>query len=268
MKGEQGLNGRAAGRKTSITELKQLHTELTELRQTLTAEEVAHRRAEEDMQQLAYAVSHDLQEPLRMVASYMTLLQRRYEGQLDPDADEFIGFAADGASRMQSMVTDLLLFSRVNSRGGPFEEVDCTSALGKVRCALSGPIEESCAVVTHFELPRVEADGEQLVRVFHNLIDNAIKFRGDTPPRVHIGAVEEGGVWHFTVRDNGMGIREKDLSRIFIMFQRLHGRDEYPGTGSGLAIAKRIVERHGGRMWTGSEPGKGSTFHFTMPKKR
>ncbi|TRZ84422.1 PAS domain S-box protein [bacterium] len=223
-------------------------------------------RSNTDLEQFASIASHDLQEPLRMVASYTQLLAERYEGQLDEKAGKYIAYAVEGAIRMQRLVNDLLTYSRVSTRGNPLETTDSHSILGQAISNLAAMIEESKAIVTNEELPMVRADASQLVQVFQNLLANAIKFRGENFPRVHVSARDEGREWVFSVRDNGIGIDRQYAERVFVIFQRLHTRQEYPGTGIGLAVCKRIVERHGGRIWFESEPGKGSTFFFTVPK--
>ena len=225
------------------------------------------KRSNTDLEQFAYVVSHDLQEPLRMVSSYVQLLSKRYKGKLDSDADDFIGFAADGASRMHTLIRDLLKYSRVGTRGKPPTPVDCEDALNHALANLKLAIEDSGAVVTHDPLPTVAADSSQLVELFQNLIGNAIKFKGEGHVRVHVAVEPKEDKWLFSVADNGIGISPEYFDRIFVIFQRLHGREEYEGTGIGLAVCKKIVERHGGRMWVESEIGRGSTFYFTIPSK-
>ena len=222
-------------------------------------------RSNADLQQFAYVASHDLQEPLRMVASYTQLLARRYKGKLDSDADEFIEYAVCGAIRMQRLINDLLTYSRVTAQDKVFERVDCNGLLEEALSNLRIAVEENGAVVTHDPLPTVMADGGQLVQLFQNLIGNAIKFRGKDPPQVYVSAERRTGEWLFSIRDNGIGVDPQYAERIFVIFQRLHNREEYPGTGIGLALCKKIVERHGGRIWVASQTGQGATFHFTLP---
>ncbi|MGO9199845.1 MAG: sensor histidine kinase [Limisphaerales bacterium] len=224
-------------------------------------------RSNQELEQFAYAASHDLQEPLRMVSSYTQLLARRYQGRLDADADEFIAFAVDGANRMQSLINDLLAFSRVGTRGREFEATDFAAALDEALANLAAAIRESGAVVTHDPLPTVMADRSQMVQLFQNLAGNAVKFHAGKPPRVHVSAVQTGNEWVFCVRDDGIGIDPRYAERIFNVFERLHTREEYPGTGIGLAICKKIVERHAGRIRVESQLGQGSAFYFTIPAK-
>ena len=225
-------------------------------------------RSNTDLQQFAYVASHDLFEPLRMVVSYLQLLSERYKERLDPAAQEFIGFAVDGAQRMQALIHDLLAYSRLDIRGRPFAPTDGEQVFKAAVANLKVAIEESGAAITHGPLPEVRADAIQLTQVLQNLIGNGLKFRGAEPPRLEVGANPRNGEWVFWVRDNGIGIEAKYFDRIFVIFQRLHTRREYSGTGMGLAICKRIIERHGGRIWVESSPGQGSTFFFTLPRAR
>ncbi|MEO0107647.1 MAG: PAS domain S-box protein [candidate division WOR-3 bacterium] len=222
-------------------------------------------RSNQELQHFAYVASHDLQEPLRMVSSYTQLLAKRYKGKLDKDADEFIAFAVDGATRMQALINGLLEYARVGTRGKEPVPVDSEEVLRGVLRNLEILIGENNVRVTHDPLPMVRADRVQLGQLLQNLIANAIKFRGSAPPEIHISARQEDGFWQFQVKDNGIGIAKEHYDRIFQIFQRLHTRDKYPGTGIGLAVCKRIVERHGGRIWVESQPGKGSSFFFTLP---
>ncbi|HUU63016.1 MAG TPA: PAS domain S-box protein [Dehalococcoidia bacterium] len=223
-------------------------------------------RSNAELEQFGYIISHDLQEPLRMVASYTQLLEKRYKGSLDADAEEFIAYAVDGSKRMQNMIQSLLSYSRVGTRGKPFEPTECESVFKQALDNLKVTIDESGAGVTHDPLPRVMADETQMIQLFQNLLGNAIKFRGEEQPRIHVSAKQDSNECLFSVGDNGIGINPEYFDRIFVIFQRLHGREEYPGTGIGLSVCKRIVERHGGRIWVESQPGEGSTFHFTIPK--
>jgi light-regulated signal transduction histidine kinase (bacteriophytochrome) len=200
-----------------------------------------------------------------MIASYTQLLAKRYKGKLDSDADDFIGYAVEGANRMQRLINDLLAYSRVTTQGKVFERVDCNQILEDVLSNLQIAVEESRAVVTHDALPVVTADGGQLSQLFQNLIGNAIKFHGKEPPRVHVSVELRNNEWQFSVLDNGIGVDPQYAERIFVIFQRLHNREEYPGTGIGLAVCKKIVERHGGRIWVQSPIGRGSIFYFTLP---
>ncbi|MEA1905913.1 MAG: ATP-binding protein, partial [Euryarchaeota archaeon] len=243
----QGYNIDTTKQKEAETKLAQTVTDLM--------------RSNAELEQFAYVASHDLQEPLRMVSSYVQLLKRRYAGKLDSDADDFIGFAVDGAKRMQTLIQDLLIYSRVGTRGKPFEPTNCENVLSQALMNLKVTIDENDAVVTHDPLPTVAADSSQLAQIFQNLIGNAIKFRGEDVPRVHVAAERKEGEWLFSVADNGIGIEKEFFERIFVIFQRLHNMDEYSGTGIGLAVCKKIVERHDGRMWVESEQGKGATFY-------
>ena len=246
----------------------QLASQNQQLRQEIAAREqvqAALRRSNAELEQLAYVASHDMQEPLRMVASYLQLVAERYGNALDADGHEFIGYAVDGAKRMQALISDMLTYSRVSTRARPFEPTDCARIVATAERHLQLAIEEGGAVITRGELPTVLGDEVQYLQLFQNLIGNAIKFRGNAPPRLHVTAQPAEDGWCFSVADNGIGIAPEYFERIFVLFQRLHGRREYPGTGIGLALCKRIVERHGGRIWVESTPGQGSVFRFTLP---
>jgi PAS domain S-box-containing protein len=221
-------------------------------------------RSNKELEMFAYVASHDLQEPLRMVSSYTQLLARRYTDKLDDTANEFIDYAVQGAARMQQLINDLLSYSRVQSRGEPLEPVDTNVALRDALADLRLSIEDAHAIVTSDRLPTVRGDRTQLTQLFRNLIANAVKFRSDRPPEIRVCATRTNGAWTFAVRDNGIGIAPQYADRIFEIFQRLHTRQEYPGTGIGLALCKRIVERHGGRIWIESDEGQGATFFFTL----
>jgi len=223
-------------------------------------------RSNTDLQQFAYVASHDLFEPLRMVISFLQLLQERLTSKLDKQSEEFIRFALDGAHRMQALISDLLDYSRVGIRGRPFGPTNAEQALNAAVGNLKVAIEESGATVAHQALPTVHADAVQLTQVFQNLVGNALKFHGSKPPHIEVAAQQRDHEWCFSVSDNGIGIDPKHFNRIFEIFQRLHTRQEYSGTGIGLAICKRIIERHGGRIWVESTPGQGSTFFFTLPE--
>lgn len=242
--------------------------DITQRRQTTEAmaqftRELA--RSNEELQQFAYIASHDLQEPLRAISSYLGLLESRYSQQLDQDAKEFIGFAVDGASRMSKLIKALLTYSRVQSKPLEAVPVDCQQVLDKALANLQVAIEDNKAQITHSTMPKVQGDEAQLTQVLQNLIGNAIKFHGEEAPKIHVEAKQEGATWVFSVQDNGIGIDNQYLDRIFLIFQRLHNRRDYEGTGIGLAVCQRIVERHGGRIWVESEVGKGTCFYFTIP---
>jgi PAS domain S-box-containing protein len=227
------------------------------------------KQSNEDLERFAYVSSHDLQEPVRMVTSYAQLLARRYKGQLDSDADEFIGYIEQGGKRMHDLINDLLEYSRVSTRQRPLARTEAEAVLKDALENLHISIQEHGVTITHDALPQVIGDAVQLRQVFSNLISNAIKFRKpNVPPDIHISAQKNDEMVQFSIRDNGIGIEPQYREKIFVIFQRLHPRNQYEGTGIGLAIVKRIVERHGGRIWVDSEPGKGSTFHFTIPAAR
>jgi PAS domain S-box-containing protein len=224
------------------------------------------KRSNQELEQFAYVISHDLREPLRTVKGFLELLERRYAGDLDQQAGEFIDYAVEGAERMQEMIGALLDLARVGTQGRPFASTDVDALLERTLHLLKQAVDDAGAEVTHDPLPVVMADEAQLAQVFQNLIANALKFRqGDEVPRVHIAAERVDDMWRFSVADNGIGVDSRQADRIFQIFQRLHPREAYPGTGIGLALCKRIVERHGGRIWVESEPGQGSTFYFTWP---
>ena len=237
------------------------------LREEIEAHErtqAALRRSNTELEQLAYVASHDLQEPLRMIASYLQLVDDRYRDRLDPEGREFIGFAVDGAKRMQQLINDLLDYSRVVSKARSLQPTDCDATLQLALRNLHVAVQESAACITHGPLPTVPGDSTQLVQLLQNLVGNAIKFRRGPGPRIRIEATVEDGFWHFTVNDDGIGIAPAHFERIFVLFQRLHTRSRYEGTGIGLTLCKKIVERHGGRIWVTSVPDEGTCFHFTL----
>jgi PAS domain S-box-containing protein len=223
------------------------------------------RQSNDDLQQFAYVASHDLQEPLRMVTSYLQLVEQRYASKLDDDAREFIGYAVDGSNRMKALIQDLLMYSRVETSNRDFAEMRVQDALDAAVHNLQLTFEDTKAALNVSALPTVRADQSQIAQLFQNLIANAIKFRSERPPVIEIGCVREDAFWHFKVADNGIGIEPQHLERIFVIFQRLHTRSKYPGTGIGLAICKRVIERHGGKIWAESQPGVGTAIHFTLP---
>ena len=222
-------------------------------------------RSNADLEQFAYSASHDLREPLHVVAGFLGLLAKRCQGKIDAKGKDYIDQALKAVKRMEQMIDDILSYSRISTRGQEFELTDCNKVLDQVLEDLKLAIEESGVSITRDRLPTVMADSAQLARVFQNLIANAIKFRGDSPLEIRVGAERLENEWRFFVQDNGIGICSKDCERIFLMFERLHDKSKYPGTGIGLAVCKKIVERHGGRIWVESEPGQGSTFNFTIP---
>ena len=224
------------------------------------------RRSNQELEQFAYVASHDLQEPLRKIASFCNLLESRYAEQLDERANVYLHYIVDGAMRMQALVNDLLLYSRVTTRGMEFALTDTNDVLQEALANLDVAVAESNACVTHDPLPTAYGDTKQLARLFQNLIGNAIKYRGEAPPEVHVSVLKKGDEWVFSVRDNGIGIAPEYAERIFVIFQRLHTREEYGGTGIGLSVCKKIVERHGGRIWVESEEGCGATFYFSLPQ--
>ena len=229
-----------------------------------TAEEL--QRSNRDLEQFAYVASHDLQEPLRAVGGYVKLLQRRFPGLVDPKAEEYILGAADGAARMERLITDLLDFARVGTRGSALAVTSLSTVLDEALDNLQASLEAAGARVTRDPLPSLKVDPTQLMQLFQNLVANALKFRRAAPPQIHIGARHQDGRWVFSVQDNGIGIAPQYFQRIFQIFQCLHTRKQYPGTGIGLAICQRITERHGGSIWVESELGRGSTFYFSIPE--
>lgn len=225
-------------------------------------------RSNKELERFAYIASHDLQEPLRMVSSYTQLLAKKYKDKLDPEAQEFINYAVDGALRMQELIIDLLSYSRIATKGNPFVPLDSELILTQALQNLSVTIQETGAKITHDKLPSVIGDNIQLLQVFQNLISNAIKFHDkNTTPEIHIFASELSNEWCICFKDNGIGIPPESHEKIFLIFQRLHSRYEYSGTGVGLAICKKIIDRHGGKIWVESKPGEGATFCFTIPKR-
>lgn len=244
-----------------ITRRKQSEQELRRLNEELIG-------SNKELEQFAYVASHDLQEPLRTVTNYVQLLTRKYQGHLDEKADKYIGYIVDGADRMSALIQDLLTYSRVNARVQNIEPTDSQATLRRTLDNLKVTIKEADAVVTHDSLPTLMATGSLLGQVFQNLISNAIKFRSEKPPCIHISVRQKANEWIFCIEDNGIGIDPEFAERIFVIFQRLHTRREYPGTGIGLAVCKKIVESHGGRIWVESQPGRGSKFYFTWPIQR
>ncbi len=256
------------GTNTDISERKEAEKRLAEQSEELSRKVDELARSNADLEQFAYVASHDLQEPLRMVTAYTQLLAERYRGKLGEEADKFIGYASEGALRMQVLIKDLLAFSRIGRNGFAKGSIDCNAVLEEVLHTLSSTIQESGAVVTHAELPSVWADRTQMAQVFQNLIGNAVKFRRKEPPLISVQAEKADQHWLFRVQDNGIGIAPEYAEKIFVVFQRLHARTEYPGNGIGLAICKKIIEHGGGKIWVESQAGSGSIFKFTMPLHR
>ena len=244
---------------TSNKELRQIQRELKE---TIKKLEISNK----ELEQFAYVASHDLQEPLRMVASFTQLLERKYKGHIDADADDYIGFIVEGSNRMKDLIDDLLAFSRLNTGTKEFKQTNLANLLDDVLLSMHTSIEENNAIITYDPLPTIKCDHSQIRQLLQNLITNAIKFHDKEPPKIHISAEETGNEWKFRVQDNGIGIGPEYREKIFDVFNRLHSREEYEGTGIGLSIAKRIINHHKGRIWVESESGKGSTFYFTIPK--
>lgn len=255
---DAGQAARMLGTVIDITERKSREEQMNRLTEEL-------QRSNTDLQQFAYVASHDLREPLRAINGFMELLRQRYKDKLDEKANEYINYAANGAKRMDDLLTGLLAYSRVQTKGRPQVSISATAALSAAVTNLQRSFAESNAAVTSDTLPSIKADGMQFVQLFQNLIQNAIKFKNDQRPEIHIGCRRNENHWLFSVRDNGIGIDPQNCERIFEIFRQLHPRDKYPGFGVGLAICKRIVERHGGKIWVESQLGKGATFYFTIP---
>jgi signal transduction histidine kinase len=249
-----------------VNSLHRMDTKRRQAEQELQATAAKLARSNADLEQFAYVASHDLKEPLRAISGSVQILQERYRNKLDKEADEVIKHTVDGATRMQTLIDDLLTYSRLAMRDAPLETTDCARILRESLTNLEHSIKESKAIITHDPLPVINADATQLLQVFQNLISNAIKYRGERTLKIHVGVEDKTIEWLFSIRDNGIGIAPQYATRIFRIFQRLHTRKEYSGTGIGLAVCKKIVERHGGRIWVESEPEEGSTFYFTLLK--
>jgi light-regulated signal transduction histidine kinase (bacteriophytochrome) len=243
-----------------------VHALNTELEQRVRERTTALARANADLRQLAYVSAHDLQEPVRMVSTYTQLLALRYQGKLDEEADRFIGHTVEGATHIYSLLTDLLAYLQLDTAEYDRRAIGCEEILETVLNGLHRTITATAAVITHDPLPTVQGNGTQLALVFHNLIENALTFCHSPSPQVHLWAERRDGVWRFAVRDNGIGIEPAYVERIFLMFERLHSQGEYPGTGMGLTLCKKIVEHHGGEIWVESQLGQGATFYFTIPR--
>ena len=249
-------------------ELEQEIEERERIERSLAVQADKLRRSNEELEHFAYVASHDLQEPLRIIVSYLQLIERRYKDKLDEDGERFIQSTVNGAERMRALIRGLLQYSRVGTKGKDFVEADMETVLDEALENLGRAVQDTGAVIERSALPHVRGDSMQLVQLFQNLIGNAMKFhREGEKPRVSIAATKGRGAWEFTVADNGIGIEKQYGDRIFALFQRLHTRDQYKGTGIGLAVCKRIVERHQGRIWFTSEPGRGTTFHFSLPDR-
>lgn len=251
-----------------VTTLRRLARELKASNQKLTRTNLELQRSNEELEKFAYVASHDLQEPLRAVSNYVQLLKRRYANKLDREAGEYVEFAVEGVKRMQILIQDLLGYTRIGTRGNRFTDIDCNEVLDEVLANLKVMSDASNAKVTHDALPTIYGDRTQLVQLFQNLIGNSLKFRRDMEdPIVHVGAEDLGDHWQFTVADNGIGIEPEYAEKVYVIFQRLNERDKFSGTGIGLAICKKIVERHNGAIWFESKPGEGTTFHVKLPAK-
>lgn len=251
-----------------IDELQDTVAELKRTEKELEQKTLDLARSNAELEQFASAASHDLKEPLMAITIDLKLLKKRFEGKLDPEADKFIADTIDEAMRMQTLINDMLSYARLGTNGKPFVPTDCTAILKRSLANLRIPLEQNGAVITYDPLPEVMANPIQLLQLLQNLIGNAIKFRNEEKPRIHISAERKEKEWVFSLSDNGIGIPAEFSERIFEIFQRLHNKKEYPGTGIGLATCKKIVERHGGRIWVKSEPGKGSIFFFTIPDRQ
>ncbi len=221
-------------------------------------------KSNKELENFAYIASHDLREPLRTITSFLQLLERQYKDQLDNDANEFIEFAVNGAKRLDDMIYDLLEYSKISSHERSFNRVNCEKIFNEALMNLKASIDENSAVITHDTLPVINGDEQLILQLFQNLLSNAIKYRREEIPRIHLSVVKENDHYHFSLKDNGIGMDPKHSKKIFTIFQRLHGRGEYEGTGIGLAISQKIVQQHGGEIWAESKPGKGSIFHFTI----
>lgn len=252
----------------ALQDITELSNRLVKYQEELTTRKKIQKeleRSNAELEQFAYLASHDLQEPLRMVISFTQLLAHRYQGKLDDEADRIIGFAVDGAKRMEALIRDLLAYSRVTIKAKPMMSVNCDEVLKLTINNIQITIEETNTTIHTHPLPSLLADRSQLIQVFQNLLANAIKYRSDKPPEIEVGADAQKDCWVFYVKDNGIGIDSRHFDRIFAIFQRLHTRQEYPGTGIGLAICQKIIDRHGGKIWVESELGRGTTFYFTIP---